>query len=170
MNVYKNTTSTSTDSKDWGSQNISTPAYPAEGNYYISDDGSNTLTFYLTSQSDVLANLIIIAPTVTLNSDNTTMNKISWEFKTMDGVNNIDNPFKFIKGVKIQMNGSGTACTTPECTGQIYSSGGNPSQWITELEHKFSCQNIVLANVTTINMVYWDIFGNQYECGYSVSH
>jgi len=169
MSTGLNNSSLSNDSKNWGSENVSTSC-PTEGTYTISDGGVNTLTFYITSQTDPLKNLILIVPTVTLNSDNNTMNKISWIFKTMDNSAVISDPFKFIQGVKIQMNGTGTACTTPECTGQIYSSGGNPSQWITELEHTFTCQNIIWTNVTTINMVYWDIFGNQYECGYSVSH
>jgi hypothetical protein len=153
-------TNTYTERSTYFSCMVSSPTVPPAGDYDVTYSGK-TFTFSMPDQSGAKDNIVLMVPSVTLNSDNT-INKISWIFISADGTTMIA-PSLLFNTLEIQIEGTGTPCATYPQTGRLYNSDQIA---ITPAEHTLKCQNIQWSKVTNINMTYNDLYGNHYVPAY----
>ncbi|MEK6742699.1 MAG: hypothetical protein AABZ15_03770 [Nitrospirota bacterium] len=146
-----------TDSTAYGSPYVTAPAIPPAGQYLVSYKTS-TLTFDISDQSSAPSNIILAVPTVTLNGNGTTINKVTWVYKPGSGGGATLDPLAVISSVMLQIEGNGTPCASyQQGLTRIYNAENLPA---TTVEHVLACQNLLWSNVTQIFMAYNDVYGN----------
>lgn len=120
------------------------PSGPPAGVYRISC-GSKELSFDIPDQAP--SRIVLPVPTVSLNPDGTVA-EISWRYLTGDGFE--VNPQGIFSEIEVQIEGTGYS--------QGYASGWLPA---TTLRHALT-RGVRWSEVARVNMVYNDIYGNQY--------
>lgn len=133
---------------------------PAAAGDYVVLYSAKTLTFTIPDQSQAENHIVIPVPTVTLNGDTATINRIAWEYKLGSGAGSALDPKTMMDRVEVQIEGSGTRCANyPQGNTRMYNSGNLATETV---EHVLGCQNLEWATVTTLHMTYNDLYGNHY--------
>lgn len=119
---------------------------------YIVTYGSKTLTFNVPDQTNITKYLVIILPTVILNTNNT-VHEITWTYKFSDGSDSID-PKMLIAGLNITLeNGANHA-------NHLYGFG---TSTLDQTSHVLTDQTILWSDVTQIETGIQDVFGNNVD-------
>ncbi|MCX7738289.1 MAG: hypothetical protein N2Z80_02570 [Hydrogenothermaceae bacterium] len=129
---------------------------PPSGSYTVSYKG-RSFVFNIPDQSSAPSRIVIAVPTVTLNQ-NGTINKLNWVYKMPAG-NSTLSPTAVIREIEVQIDGTGTSCSSYPQPNRIYNSGMLKPGVV---EHTLSCQNINWQSVSRIHMSYNDVYGNHY--------
>ena len=129
---------------------------PPAGEYMVTYKNID-LSFDIPNQSSAPSHIVLAVPTITLNDDGT-INNISWKYMLGDESGGID-PEGIISKIEIQIDGTGTPYKNYPQQNRMYNSG-----WIssTTTKHMLPTQNIKWSEVTSINMVYNDVYRNHY--------
>ena len=141
------------DRTDYFSPYVNTPVPPA-GEYTVTY--KTGLSFSIPDQSSAPSHIVLAVPTVTLNGDGT-IKKISWRYIAGDGAE-VD-PKGITSEFELQIDGTGTPYGNYQQPGRMYDSGWLPSE---TTEHVLPIQNMKWSEVTCLNMVYNDVYGNHY--------
>lgn len=144
-----------TNSAMYGSPYITAPVIPPAGQYTVNYKNS-ILTFDIPDQSSTTSNIVVAVPTVTLNA-NGTIQKVNWRYALGSGATTSIDPQSIINEVNVQIDGSGTPCSSYPQEGRIYNGDNLPA---TATEQVLICQNLNWSDVSRMNIAYNDIYGN----------
>jgi hypothetical protein len=126
---------------------------PPAGEYSVTD-GETTLTISFPDQSNIQSNVVIPIPSVSV-SDQGFLQKVSWEWKSGNGV--AVNPIGIIKTYSLGIDAEGSSCGNFPQGNRVYEAYNLD---LGADEHALNC-DIVWDDVIVVRMRYENVYGKQ---------
>jgi len=141
------------------------PALPPDGQYTVT---YKTRTFYfnIPDQSSAPSRVVLVVPTVTLNS-NGTIQKVNWTYRHGGESSAVVDPEAIFSTIQLQISGTGKRYADYPQSDLMYESGKLSAS---TTEHTLPCQDLEWSDVTVITMAYNDIYDNHYVVVWTKMH